>query len=92
MSVRIQRDWWSKSLAGVLLGLILGLVCSALFMQFAEVEPASVKVQLAMWMVAPIWLAVASGSYLFQTGKQAWVWLCGINLILVGLYLAASKL
>jgi hypothetical protein len=75
----------------VLLGLVLGLVFSALFMVLVEVEFVSAKVQLAMWMVAPIWLVVASGSYLFQTGKQAWFWLSGINLFLMCLYVAVSK-
>lgn len=85
-AVKIQRDWISKSVAGVVLGLLLGLGCSALFMELAPDMMANIKVQLAMWMVTPIWLGVLSMSFLFQDGKRAWMWLVLANTLVFTLY------
>lgn len=87
----IQRDWVSKTFAGVLLGLFLAFLCSAIFARLAGGLPPPVKVQLTMWMVTPIWLTVLGSCYLFENGKRAWLWLGAANLLLGGL-LAAARL
>lgn len=77
----IRRDWWSKSLAGLLCGAALALACSRLFVQFNPGMALSVRGQLAMWMVAPIWLGVLSTVYCFASGLRAWLWLGSVSLL-----------
>lgn len=84
----IQRDWLSKTLAGLLLGLTLALGCSAVFVPLAGAVASPIRAQLAMWMVIPVWLSVLSGSYLFESGVRAWLWLGAANLLVVGLVAA----
>ncbi|OUR73020.1 hypothetical protein A9Q78_05280 [Methylophaga sp. 41_12_T18] len=85
-AIPFQTDWLSKTLAGLLLGLFLSLACSAVFMQLPLNIAMSVKVQLAMWSVAPIWLFVLSLCFLFPTGQRAWLWLGLANLLVVVIY------
>lgn len=87
----IRRDWVSKTLAGMLLGFTLALGCSGLFARLNPDMAASIKAQLAMWMVAPIWLGTLGGVYFFASGRRAWLWLGGANLLLFGA-LAAVRL
>lgn len=89
---KIQRDWFSKTLAGTILGLTLALYASGLFLQLASGILPSVKVQLAMWLVAPIWLGVLSATYLFRNGTLAWSWLVVANLLVFNLYTLAKLL
>ena len=85
----IQRDWISKTLAGMVLGATMALGCSGLFSQLsANNIPFSVRGQLAMWMVPPIWLGVLSGSYFFANGLRAWLWLGGASALIVAVLLA----
>jgi len=85
----IQRDWVAKTLAGTLLGLSLAFACSAVFAQLATEVAPPIRVQLAMWMVMPVWLCVLSGSYLFRSGGRAWLWLSVANVVVVGIWLVA---
>ncbi|MCK6395147.1 hypothetical protein [Zoogloea sp.] len=71
----IQRDWLSKTLAGLVLGAVLAFALSGLFSRLNAGMPLSVRGQLAMWMVPPIWLGVLSGVYFFSSGLRAWLWL-----------------
>jgi hypothetical protein len=87
----IQRDWLAKVSAGALLGLSLALASSGLFTRMASGMVPGLRAQLAMWMVAPIWLAVLGGCFLFRTGKRAWLWLGVVNLVLFAA-LAAARL
>lgn len=80
----IQRDWVAKTLAGTLLGFALALVCSGLFVGLNPDMATSIKGQLAMWMVAPIWLGTLAGTYFFASGWRAWLWLGGANLLGIG--------
>lgn len=80
----IRRDWLAKTLAGTVLGLTLGLGCSAVFSVLATGLPLAVRAQLAMWMVAPIWLGTLSGCYLFADGWRAWRGLGLANLAVFG--------
>jgi len=84
--ISFQADWFSKTLAGLFLGLFLSLGCSAVFMQLPLTIAMSVKVQLAMWSVAPIWLFVLSLCFLFPTGQRAWLWLGFANVLIVTVY------
>lgn len=80
----IQRDWVAKSVAGTLLGFGLALSVSGLFVRLNPDMALSVKGQLAMWMLAPVWLGTLTGSYFFSSGLRAWLWLGGTNLLLAG--------
>lgn len=80
----IRRDWLAKTLAGLLLGLVLALAASGLFVHFASGIASSVRVQLSMWLVMPVWLGVLGGSYFFHSGARAWLWLGAAAIILVG--------
>lgn len=80
----MRRDWLAKTLAGSLLGLTLALGCSAIFDVLAAALPLPVRAQLAMWMVAPIWLGTLSGCYFFADGWRAWRGLALANLAVYG--------
>lgn len=81
----IQRDWISKTLAGLLLGAVLAFGSSGLFsLLFTEIS-LSVRGQLAMWMAPTVWLGVLSGVYFFASGLRAWLWLGGASGLLLGL-------
>lgn len=80
----IRRDWISKTLAGALLGFSLALGCSGLFVRLNPEMALSIKGQLAMWMVAPVWLGTLSCVYFFTSGLRAWLWLGGANLLAFG--------
>ena len=85
----IQRDWISKTLAGMVLGAAMALGCSGLFSQLSAADiPFSVRGQLAMWMVPPVWLGVLSGTYFFTNGLRAWLWLGGASALIVGVLMA----
>lgn len=80
----IQRDWVSKTLAGALLGFTLGLGCSGLFTWLSPDMGLSVRGQLAMWMVPPIWLLTFGCVYFIASGRRAWLWLGGANALVFG--------
>lgn len=86
----IQRDWWAKSIAGTLLGFTLGILASGLLVRFGPALPLANTAQLAMWTVPPVWMAVLSLCFLFQTGLRAWVWLLAINLLPLAVLLLAG--
>lgn len=78
----IRRDWWSKSLAGVLLGFTLAIALSGLVTWVGPGGPLAMnKFQFTMWIVAPVWLGVVSFCFLFRSGLRAWLWLGGANLL-----------
>ncbi len=87
-SPALRRDWLSKTLAGLLLGLTLAIGCSGIFARLASSIALPIKAQLTMWMVMPIWLGVLSGCFFFQSGKRAWLWLGAANIVVYGLLLA----
>ncbi len=88
----IQRDWLSKTVAGTVLGLAFALACSGWFVHVAADLPLSVKGQLAMWLVPPVWVAVLGVSYVLQSGARAWLCLAGPNTIAWGLLAATQHL
>ncbi|MFV0595382.1 hypothetical protein [Shewanella sp.] len=69
---KLQPDWWTKSLAGLVLGFTLALGLVGLFAWFGPGGiDADTKVQFNMWMITPIWLSILSFSFLFKTGLRA---------------------
>lgn len=88
----MRRDWLSKTLAGVLLGFTLAMLCSGVFDALAAGMGTSIRGQIAMWMVPPISLAVLGGCYLFASGKRTWLWLSAANVLALGLLTAARLL
>lgn len=82
----IRPDWWSKTLAGGVLGATLALALAGLF---AWLGPGGIdareKAQFVMWSIAPLWMIVFSTVYLFRTGLRALLWLGGANLAAYGL-------
>jgi hypothetical protein len=89
---KVQADWVSKTLAGALLGFGLGVGCSAVFSALALGLPLAIRGQLAMWLVAPIWVGCLSGVYFFQSGRHAWTWLAAANLLVLGIQAALRLL
>jgi hypothetical protein len=83
-----RRDWVAKTSAGTLLGFTLALSCSGLFSWCAGDMALTIKAQLAMWMVAPIWLGTLACVYLFSSGWRAWAWLGAANLLMFGAWFA----
>ncbi|CAB3629186.1 hypothetical protein [Achromobacter aegrifaciens] len=80
----IRRDWISKSLAGALLGFALAMGASATLAALTAGIPLATRSQLAMWLVPPVWLGVASTVYFFASGLRAWIWLGGACVLLYG--------
>ncbi len=80
----IAPDWLSKALAGTLLGFMLAVGCSGVFAWLASGVPLATRGQLAMWMIAPVWMGVLSGVFFFRSGRRAWAWLAGANLLVFG--------
>ena len=87
-----RRDWLGKSLAGLVLGLLFALGCSALFHALTPNIGKSVQAQLAMWMVMPIWMLVLAASYGFASGIRAWQWLAVANVLVFVAWLLARFL
>lgn len=87
----IRPDWVSKTVAGQLLGFVLGVAASDLFMRLGPDGALGNRAQLAMWIVAPVWMGVASLCYLFRSGTRAWLWL-GAACTAAILPLAAERL
>ena len=85
----IQPDWWSKTLAGAVLGWTLAFALAGIF---AWVGPGGIsapqKSQFVMWMIAPLWMTAFSVVYLFRSGMRAVLWLGGANLLAWALFLA----
>lgn len=84
----VRRDWIAKTLAGTLLGFALALAVSGLFSDLNPAIPLAVRGQLAMWLVAPVWLGALAAVYACASGLRAWLWLGGANLLAYGALLA----
>ncbi|MFB2800677.1 hypothetical protein [Shewanella seohaensis] len=79
---KLQPDWWTKSLAGLVLGFTLALGLVGLFAWFGPGGiDADTKGQVNMWLIAPIWLSVLSFSFLFKTGLRAICYLGLLNIL-----------
>lgn len=89
--VPIRRDWWSKTVAGLVCGAVLAFAGSGLLVVSLADLPLSVRGQLAMWLVPPLWLGVLSGVYFFSSGRRAWLWLGGASVLAAGLLFALRQ-
>ncbi len=79
---KIQPHWWTKSLAGAVLGLTLAFAVVGIFAWYGPGGiQAPNKVQFNMWMISPVWLLILSFSFLFRTGMRAVLVLGAVNLI-----------
>jgi hypothetical protein len=78
----IESGLMAKFVAGVAGGFGLGIAASALL---AWLSPggltAASKFQVAMWLVPPVWIAVASATFLFRSGTRAFTWLVVANAV-----------
>lgn len=77
MTARNDPCWCCKVLAGAVLGFSLAVALAGIFVWVAPAGPS--KFQLAMWLVAPLWLVTLSAVFLFRDGVRAWMWLGGAN-------------
>jgi hypothetical protein len=86
----MRPDWWCKTFAGAVLGWTLALALAGLFAWVGPGGPhAADKSQFVMWMIAPLWLLIFSGVYLFRSGASALLWLGAANALAYGVLLAA---
>ncbi|MFT5547763.1 MAG: putative small integral membrane protein [Rheinheimera aquimaris] len=75
---RLQPDWWSKTTAIVLLCYPLAL-CGAGLLELA-LPAGNSRDQLIMWTVASLTLPLLALSFLFHSGRKAWIVLGAANL------------
>lgn len=80
--------WWSKIIAGLLLGYALAIGSSGLLHMLLAGGPPSGNAQLIMWLVIPIWLSVLGVSVAFDRARDVWLLLIMLNGLVYGaLYL-----
>lgn len=88
-----RTTWLSKTLAGVVPGFGLAIALSG---WFAWLGPGGItainKFQVTMWLVPPIWVAIAGTVFLFSSATRAWTWLAGANVLAFGVLIAARNL
>lgn len=85
---KIQPHWWTKTLAGLILGLTLAYAVVAIFAWYGPGGiDAPVKVQFNMWLISPIWLLIFSCTYMFKTGLKAISYLLLVNVIVYSIFL-----
>ncbi|MBF7681786.1 hypothetical protein I2F27_00345 [Acinetobacter sp. B5B] len=78
----IQPDWWSKSCVGAILGLSLAIALANLIVVIGKHFFAlSLMVLIGMWSVAWLWLPLFFISYLFHSGKSAFLYMALANTI-----------
>lgn len=87
----IRTDWLSKTLAGVLLGLLLAFGASGLLSLLLLPLALPTRGQLVMWSVAPVWLLVCSSVYFFRSGLRAWLGLGAATLLVYALWYALRQ-
>lgn len=71
---KIQPDWWTKTSAGLFLGLSFSIAIGALvfLLTLSNVE-RSLPAQLAMWTIPWVWLFVFFIAYFIPKGWQSLV-------------------
>lgn len=77
------RNWFGKASAGLVCGFLLALALSGLFSHYGPggYPGESGKLQVTMWLMAPLWALVFSFCFLFRNGLRAWAWLGGATLL-----------
>lgn len=88
----IERDLLMKFVAGMVGGFGLALAASALF---ARLSPGGLdapgKFHVTMWLVPPLWIALASASFMFRSGARAIGWLTLANVVAFALVLLCRR-
>lgn len=83
MKSKIQPQWVSKTLLGLILNLTLAYALVAFFSWYGPGGiQAPAKVQVSMWLLTPLWLTGFSLTYLFSSWRTALLLLGGTNLML----------
>lgn len=77
----IRRDWISKSLAGFIGGGLIAIGSTGILDFLCADLPISIRGQIVMWLLPPIWLGVMSSVYFFRSGSKAWSWLGSAGLV-----------
>lgn len=86
-----RDDWLSKTLAGVVLGFLIAVTASGLFLHLMPGNVADVgRFFVSRWIVVPVWVAVFSLVYLFRDGQRAWKTL-GLLSLAMGAALLVSR-
>ncbi|CAB3653541.1 hypothetical protein LMG24238_01276 [Paraburkholderia sediminicola] len=92
-SASIERGLLLKFVAGVIGGFGLAIAASALF---ARLSPgglaAASKFHVAMWLVPPVWIAVASASFFFRSSARAFAGLALANVAAFALVLLCQRM
>ncbi|RYY79227.1 MAG: hypothetical protein EOO69_07370 [Moraxellaceae bacterium] len=71
---KIQPDWYSKTFAGLVLGLMLAIASSVLLIQLLlPYADRAVVPQLGMWSIPWVWLPLFFLAYFIPRGWQAMV-------------------
>lgn len=90
MNGNFHPDWWAKTSAGAILGFGLALSLVGLFAYLGPggIDPTGAahlgRFALMRFLLPPIWAAVMGFVFLFPSGRSAWFWLGGTNLIAFG--------
>lgn len=88
-SADLTRHWFAKGLAGLVLGLAIGIGLSGVLVWAGPGAPdAPGKEVVAMWAVVPVWMLVLTFSFLFASGRRAWAWLGGAAVLANGAMIA----
>ncbi|WP_176057641.1 hypothetical protein [Paraburkholderia sp. BCC1876] len=89
----IEHGLLLKFVIGALGGFGLAIAASALL---ARLSPggltAASKFHVAMWLVPPVWMAVASATFLFRGAVRAAAWLVVANVAAFALVLLCQRL
>ncbi|MGE0803508.1 MAG: hypothetical protein AB7G13_20925 [Lautropia sp.] len=68
-----RQDWLSRTLAGLVAGLVIGFAVAGLFLHLMPGNTMNAgRYFVSRWIVIPVWLSVLSLVYLFRDGRRAW--------------------
>lgn len=89
-----SQGWFGKVSAAVVLGFALTIALTSTFAALFSTGDSyfTAQGQMAMWLVAPIWCAILSFCFFFQSGARAWFWLALANLFAWALYVCVRLL
>jgi hypothetical protein len=86
-TTNFQPHWLAKTMAGCCLGLALAFVWTGFFAWYGSGGiSATDKSQFNMWLVILLWLPIFSASYLFRSGRHAWLVLGTVTVLSYGLF------
>ena len=85
-----NRSWFGKVSAGLVAGFTASVAVTSSYSLLAGTRDTFFNAhgQIAMWAIAPLWTGVLAGCFLFRSGRRAWGWLAGANLVLWAIYAA----